>query len=519
MLRGSVAFTAFIMCLHAWALQGIAPDNEQHQIAAVIGADGSLGASFDQLMRRDLVLSALPALSFVDSSTVLRSSVRQTAPTQTDVSTALQGASTTKDAVQAALQAASTTNGEVEAALAAVSEQRDQVYGALRVAADQKTDVQAALQAIGIVPSTAAEAVVAPSIDGAAVTGIAINAVAPPIAAVHEEGVAAVASKAVAAFAFAPPVDAAAVTGIAINAVAPPMTTVNDAVVAAVAPKAVVAFASPSDAPVVTGLSATPGWGNFGLSVVKTLCMLVNVLVFLSPYAQVRGWETRRSTGEADAAPHASIAFLGWQWCFYGLFAYSVTNESGFLILVYANCLGAILGTYYVVTFLRYCTKHEAMDSMKRYLSAILSLVTLQACAIGAVPLQKSLFLTGMISSFCATIGAISVLSTLPGVLRTKNSESILAPFAVAMLCGGCLWFLCGWMLKDPLVMLPNAVTVVCCSISLVLKHAYPSKKHRSSTAAKQASAGEDTPSTASGCDDSVGVGDDSSSSGDTGSH
>merc|ERR1719414_667908 len=47
--------------------------------------------------------------------------------------------------------------------------------------------------------------------------------------------------------------------------------------------------------------------------VIKVLCMAGNVLVQLSPYPQVRRWERRGCTGEADAAPYVSIAFGGWQ--------------------------------------------------------------------------------------------------------------------------------------------------------------------------------------------------------------
>merc|ERR1719484_505587 len=94
--------------------------------------------------------------------------------------------------------------------------------------------------------------------------------------------------------------------------------------------------------------------------VIKVLCMAGNVLVQVSPYPQVNRWESRGCTGEADAAPYVSIAFGGCQWCFYGMFAWIVTSRSGFLILVHSNCLGAVLGTYYVVAFLRNCRNEDA---------------------------------------------------------------------------------------------------------------------------------------------------------------
>merc|ERR1719440_1400066 len=115
--------------------------------------------------------------------------------------------------------------------------------------------------------------------------------------------------------------------------------------------------------------------------VVKALCMAGNVLVQLSPFPQVKRWEARNDTGEADAAPYVSICFGGWQWCFYGTFAYLVTKRSGFLILLHSNCLGAVLGTYYTVTFYRN-SQASAKTNLQKYLSGIAALVLLQICGL-----------------------------------------------------------------------------------------------------------------------------------------
>merc|ERR1719433_2231930 len=115
---------------------------------------------------------------------------------------------------------------------------------------------------------------------------------------------------------------------------------------------------------------------NFA-SCVKALCMAGNVLVQVSPFPQVKRWEVRGCTGEADAAPYVSICFGGWQWCFYGLFAWLLTKRSGFLILVHSNCLGAVLGSYYAVTFFQNCRCQKARGTLQTYASAIAALVFL----------------------------------------------------------------------------------------------------------------------------------------------
>jgi len=209
--------------------------------------------------------------------------------------------------------------------------------------------------------------------------------------------------------------------------------------------------------------------------VVKGLCVASNVLVQVSPFPQVMRWQCRDCTGEADPAPFVSIAFGGSQWCFYGLFAWLVTGRSGFLILVQSNLLGAMLGTYYSFSFYHHCRSEESLRSMQKYLSAVSALVLLQMCGICVLPAERALFLTGLVSSFCSFVGATSVLVTIPQVLKSKDSRSIPGPFAFANLCSCIVWSLCGWLLHDPMVLVPALFSMCCSTIALTCKAMYPS--------------------------------------------
>lgn len=208
---------------------------------------------------------------------------------------------------------------------------------------------------------------------------------------------------------------------------------------------------------------------------VKAMCMAGNVLVQLSPYPQVQRWEQRKDTGEADAAPYVSIAFGGWQWCYYGFFAYLETQRSGFLILVHSNCLGALLGTYYTMAFYRHCQCQGATRMFYRYLSAVASLALFQVCAVLVLPAVKALFLTGLVSSFCSFVGACSMLVTVPTVLRTGDSRAIPGPIVLANLLSALVWIVCGWMLADPLIATPNTVSALASLTCIYLKLQYPS--------------------------------------------
>eukprot|EP00929_Paragymnodinium_shiwhaense_P004646 TRINITY_DN10575_c1_g2_i1.p1 TRINITY_DN10575_c1_g2~~TRINITY_DN10575_c1_g2_i1.p1 ORF type:complete len:460 (+),score=114.51 TRINITY_DN10575_c1_g2_i1:167-1381(+) len=210
---------------------------------------------------------------------------------------------------------------------------------------------------------------------------------------------------------------------------------------------------------------------------VKTACIAGNVAVQLSPYPQVYRWENRGCVGESDSAPYVSIAFGGWQWCFYGLFAWVLSKRSGFLILVQSNILGALLGTYYCVAFCRHCRNPSALSRFERYLSAVASLVVFQACTIFVLPGARALFFTGLVSSLQGFLGAISILISVPQVLRSKDSKVIPGPLVWASFLSALAWCLCGWMLQDPLVMGPNVASVLACSLCIYLRFLYPARE------------------------------------------
>jgi uncharacterized protein with PQ loop repeat len=70
-------------------------------------------------------------------------------------------------------------------------------------------------------------------------------------------------------------------------------------------------------------------------------------------------------------------------------------------------------------------------------------------------------------------MGATSVLVTVPSVIKTKDGSSIPATYALANLISAFLWSLCGYIIEDPMVMIPNIFSTLCSVISLALKVIY----------------------------------------------
>lgn len=202
---------------------------------------------------------------------------------------------------------------------------------------------------------------------------------------------------------------------------------------------------------------------------IKAACMMSNVVFQVSPFPIVKRWSEKQDTGEADGAPFVAIAFGGWQWCFYGIFAYLVTGKSGFLVLVYSNLLGGLLGIYYVMTFQANCTRAGVLSGMSMYYRIVSTLVVLQIGAMAVFPRERALFFSGLISSTCSVATSLSALITLPTVIRTKCAASIPLPLCMASGVSNCLWITCGIILWDPWITFPNILGVGGSMVSIAL--------------------------------------------------
>merc|ERR1719171_609554 len=126
--------------------------------------------------------------------------------------------------------------------------------------------------------------------------------------------------------------------------------------------------------------------------VVKSLCMMCNIFYQASPLPIISEYRTKGDTGEADLAPYLATAYSGWQWCFYGMFAYLVTNKSGFLVLVYSNVVGATLGIYYVIAFNSNCNNMAMIQRSTKYYYVLACVAGVQVVAILTMPIVKALF-------------------------------------------------------------------------------------------------------------------------------
>jgi uncharacterized protein with PQ loop repeat len=219
------------------------------------------------------------------------------------------------------------------------------------------------------------------------------------------------------------------------------------------------------------------GWMRFSLSfafVVKTLCMMCNICYQASPLPMISEFRVKGDTGVADLAPFIAVAFGGWQWCYYGMFAYIVTSKSGFLVLVYSNVVGATLGLYYVYAFTLNCNNAAMLQRSNKYYYVLACIVAVQFIAIVSLRPVQALFLSGLISSAWSTIASLSLISTVPLVIEKRSSASLPVPLLAMGEIASILWVICGVMLWDPWITVPNCFALVVCTSALYLCWIFP---------------------------------------------
>lgn len=222
--------------------------------------------------------------------------------------------------------------------------------------------------------------------------------------------------------------------------------------------------------------AAWEGWAKHlvaGIStaiLVKVLCLAGNACVHVSPFSQVRDWQGKGSTGDIDPSPYVSIGVGGWQWCTYGFAAWLSTGNDRFLVLIYANCLGAVCGSYYTFTFFRLCQNAEMWAKLQLYLKAVACVVLLQSSVWLALSHSRALAIHSGAAAFCSFLTSLSLLSALPTVVQTKDASMICGPLVLANFFGALVWAYWGVMVQDIAIISVNLFAALSSATCLLMK-------------------------------------------------
>lgn len=196
---------------------------------------------------------------------------------------------------------------------------------------------------------------------------------------------------------------------------------------------------------------------EFALKIAATA---FNVLLQLSPLRLITDIRMQKSVLSYSPFPLIALTACGYQWSFYGFFAYTETANVGFLMLIYANILGLVLGLYYMLCFHFFAS---AKDRSFIYAQSV-GLITLFVCeyvyCYSAQDVNSSLFFAGLLSAAISILVSFSPMVSLPEAVRQHSIDSIPVDMCVASLISSILWLFCGMLLGDPWVFIPNLIGV-----------------------------------------------------------
>jgi len=200
-----------------------------------------------------------------------------------------------------------------------------------------------------------------------------------------------------------------------------------------------------------------------------------NILLQLSPMRLITEIQVRQSTGNLSPFPLIALTACGFQWSFYGYFAWSVMDNPGFLMLVYANILGFVLGIFYMQIF----AKFSVLDTWKTHAFSWSIFLLIEVIICHSLPqVSTALLLSGGISAMLSVFVSASPLATVPDIIAKKDLSSMPVDMVFASLLSSVLWLACGYLLRDPWAWVPNMTGVIfsCTQIAIM---AYVSRKSK----------------------------------------
>lgn len=205
----------------------------------------------------------------------------------------------------------------------------------------------------------------------------------------------------------------------------------------------------------------------------KSGAIVSSFLGQLSPLGVVLRMKQAKSTMQYPPFTFVCVFCCGLQWCVYGTFAFVVTRNHGFLILVYANACGVIMGAYYVCQYYSNCVDVTRMRQLKTCAYAAVINGVFQSLVISDVAHTRALLIVGTISACLSVLVTAAPLAELPLILKTGDVSSLPKEFVCCQFVCSALWFGCGLLLHDTWILVPNVFGLVLGGFQLYLLFAF----------------------------------------------
>lgn len=212
-----------------------------------------------------------------------------------------------------------------------------------------------------------------------------------------------------------------------------------------------------------------------------------SVTMTLSPLRAVQSIKAAKDTLTYPPYCFVCVAACGTQWCAYGTFAFAVTGNYGFLILVYSNVLGVIMGCYYAFTYYSNITSATRWDQFKMSVGAAMCAYTGEILLMLTTSHAKSLLVVGTTSAFMSVLVSVAPIADLPRILKTRDTSGMPADVCLASFIASCLWLGCAILLHDAWIFVPNMFGLVFGGFQLLLLAAFSGSPATGKLASKKA--------------------------------
>merc|ERR1719443_1996167 len=191
-------------------------------------------------------------------------------------------------------------------------------------------------------------------------------------------------------------------------------------------------------------------------SIIKFLCVALNLLFQASPARDIWAISTRRSTGTQNPLPLICMSACGAQWSFYAVFAWYMTGSRGFLTIVYANVFGFALGIFYTAVFQANCKDKDMWQNMRIYYFCVLCFLVFEVVTLLLLPVKDSLYFAGLMAAVLSMIVCLSPYVTIEQVFKTGKLDSMPVDMILVGSVSTVLWLTCGVLISDRWIIVTN---------------------------------------------------------------
>ena len=99
----------------------------------------------------------------------------------------------------------------------------------------------------------------------------------------------------------------------------------------------------------------------------QALAIASNIALQLSPMRVILEIRRYKDTKGSDGLPYLMIMCVASQWCVYAIYSIWCTGNSSMQVLIFANILGAILGSFYVYSFQKNCNDQVLIHGITKH--------------------------------------------------------------------------------------------------------------------------------------------------------